>query len=461
MKLAAPPPHLNDSRGRRSRILEDSGELSLCQIAHLYRRAGFGATSEDLAAATKVGYEATVQNWIAGLGVPDPGASKIQAPPTISMGEYFAARGAAHQRALVEAINQWPIIIPWWIARMVAAQNPLTEKLTLVLHNLFPTAIAKVGFPKDMVTQNELFCTKGPGRFDDLVTLVAHDTAMLMWLDAFQMGGKNPNENFPRELMERFTMGIGNYTQADVHAAAVCFSGIVYDYATEKCFYEPVHHAPLTFLGHRGILQPTQVLKLVTHSAASHAYVPSRFWSWLAWPVQPGDRVLVPLVDSYAADLSVSSLLKNIFLHPEFRSPKAVRGLVKQPIEYVAGALRALDFSPQEIARGHPPLYPALSGMGQIPFDPPSVGGWGQNRTWLSSASVLARWRFASEIVKSKSANLSTVVDAPPRARPAAAAELLSIASWSPTTERALAQVAKDPEAVTTVALISPEYVTN
>ncbi|MHB8594656.1 MAG: DUF1800 domain-containing protein, partial [Acidimicrobiales bacterium] len=386
-------------------------------VALLYRRAGFGATPAELEAAAAAGYSATVESWVAALGQPDPTASLLAPPELVSVPTSFAGYPAgsdARRQLIAGARRQLPSLISWWIARMMAAGNPLTEKLPLLLHDQFPTAVSKVQFPSLMLAQNQLFRAQGAGSFDALTQTVSKDPAMLIWLDAGTDNKGHPNENFSRELMERFTMGIGNYTQADVTAAAVCFTGWRYDLATGAFAFEPRNHdsTPQTFLGQTGINTGEQVIDVVTHTAASHSWVVSRMWSFLAYPVTPSDPVVASLTPIYTQGLSLGTLLRAIFLHPQFTSSQTRSGLVKQPIEWVAGSLRALGFSPRAVAGGQPDVYQVLAAMGQVPFDPPIVGGWPQNDGWLSTAAALARWQWANQVVAMPGADLSPVSDA-------------------------------------------------
>ena len=247
----------------------------------------------------------------------------------------------------------------WWLGRMIVTSTPLKEKLTFLLHGQFPTAISKVKYPAYMYGQNQLFRTLGSGDFTALTQAVATDPAMLIWLDADSNKASDPNENFARELMERFTMGIGSYTQDDVLAASFCFTGWSVDRRTGVFVFDAADHAdrPQTFLAKTGVSSGSQVIDIVTQSAASSRFVPSRFWSVLAYPVTPHDPVIHDLAPGYAADRNLANLLSAIFLHPEFTSSKAIRGLVKQPTEYVVGALRALGIGPADLQakadRGH------------------------------------------------------------------------------------------------------------
>ncbi len=433
-------------------------------VAHLYRRAGFGAVPNQLAAAAGAGFDATVSVLVDGLGAPDPGADAVPAPTlsTPPPPSQRRAMGVTARRALSEQLHhEFVGVSTWWLSRMLATTNPLLEKLTLLVHGHFPTAISKVRFPLYMYGQNQLFRSHGSGDFGALTQAVASDPAMLIWLDANSNKASNPNENFARELMERFTMGIGTYTQSDVRAAAYCFTGWKLDPRTGTYAFDAAQHAttPQTFLGSTGVTTGRQVIDIVTHSDASSRFVPSRFWSYLAYPVAPDDPVVSDLAPGYAADRNVAKLLAAIFRHPRFIERASLQGLVKQPAEYVVGALRALGVTAADLQAKPGLLLQTFAGLGQVLFDPPSVGGWPQNLYWLSTAAALTRWNFAHHLARR--GDISLVADAAPAARVDAAAGMLSLSGWSSQTAAALRRAATNPPTLVTLALVSPEYVSN
>jgi uncharacterized protein (DUF1800 family) len=433
-------------------------------LALLYRRLGFGATPSELSDAAAAGYSATAKTLLGGFGQPDPGGDAVPVPtfaPIPADRAALRSNPAARENYVQSLRSEARALIAWWVARMVATTNPAQEKLTFLLHGHFPTAISKVRYPQFMYGQNQLFRSQGSGDFTQLTQSVATDPAMLIWLDASSDKAADPNENFARELMERFTMGIGTYTEADVRAAAYCFTGWQLDLRTGAFSISSLDHsdAPQTFLGHVGINSGTQVIDIVTTTAASARYVPAALWSHLAFPVTTSSPVVGDLAPAYGADHDVAGLLSAIVSHPDFVSNSTLTGLIKQPVEYAVGALRALGVSGQAVQSRSDGVLAVLAGLGQVPFNPPSVGGWGQNSYWLSTAAALARWQFASRL--SREADISRVADAPVRSRVDAAAELLSVPSWSSETARALAGAAGNPADLVTLALVSPEFVSN
>ncbi|MGH9122414.1 MAG: DUF1800 family protein, partial [Acidimicrobiales bacterium] len=159
-------------------------------IAHLYRRAGFGATATELSAATKAGYSATVSNLVAGLGAPDPAADAVPVPnftmPIANLTQLRDNDLAAYQAYQKQLAAEHPELVTWWLGRMLATTQPLAEKLTFLLHGHLPTAISKVRYSAFMYRQNQLFRTEGWGDFPSFMEQVSADPAMLIWLDADQ-----------------------------------------------------------------------------------------------------------------------------------------------------------------------------------------------------------------------------------------------------------------------------------
>jgi uncharacterized protein (DUF1800 family) len=432
------------------------------RIAHLYRRAGFGARAEELDAAVAAGYEATVDRLL-DLSRPDTGADAVAAPTfakpraASELPSDPQARRAAQQAEQKTQREEGVRLSQWWVDRMVLSTTPLREKLTLFWHGHFATSVQKVKEPELMYRQNQIFRSQGAGSFEALAQAVAKDPSMLIWLDANQNRRESPNENFARELFERFTLGIGNYSEPDVKDASRAFTGWQYRRQNDTFTVAAALHdtGAKTVLGQTGPFGGEDVVRLAAHQPASAAFVSSRLWSHFARPARPDDPLVKELAAGFAAnDLDVGRLLRAIFLHPQFGAPATRTGLVKEPIAYVAGTLRALGL---RAASPGINAVQTLGGLGQQPFAPPNVGGWPQNGYWLTTSFALTRLRFASAVVAR--ANLGAVSSAPAADRPAATARLLSVDGWGPTTAAALAKVADDPKALVTLALVSPEYV--
>jgi uncharacterized protein (DUF1800 family) len=424
-------------------------------IAHLLRRTGFGPTAAEVDAATAAGYDATVSALLDFSG-PDP-ADGI-ATPTLGPAPPAAGavpRSAAQQQALAAQRRADLVALTgWWLRRMAATAHPLREKLTWFWHGHFATSVQKVQRADYMAAQNQLFRQLGAGDFEALTLAVAKGPAMMIWLDTVTDVAAHPNENFARECMELFTLGIGNYTEDDVKEAARAFTGWKFDRTTGGFRLVARQHddGQKTVLGQAGAWGGEDVVRILTHAPASARFVAARLWSHFAYPVAPGDPVVDDLAPGFAADRDVAGLVRAILLHPQFRSPAATGGLVKQPVEWVVGAARVLGVPVADTR-----FVAALEALGEQPFAPPNVGGWPQNGYWLTTASMLTRLRVAAAMVAgAPAAALAPVTAAGDR--PAAAAHLLSVDGWGPATAAALSQAADDPHLLMTMALVSPEF---
>jgi uncharacterized protein (DUF1800 family) len=451
-------------------------------LAHLYRRAGFGARPDELDAAVARGYRATVESLLAGLAGPDPAGDGV-ALPTLTMPAAYPpppasadanARLALARQHRAEENQKEQALQAWWVNRMIATSTPLREKLTLLWSGHFATGFAKVANAALMHRQNQLFRTLGAGSFQALTVAVAKDPAMQVWLDAATDVAAQPNENFARELMELFTLGIGNYSEADVKDAARCFTGWSFNRMTGSFVLRSRLHdaGQKTVLGQTGNFDGEDLIRILTNEPASHRFVVAKLWSHLAYPVTQADPVVSELTPAYGQNLDITALLRAIFLHPEFTGATARAGLVKQPVEYVVGAARAFGLGAMPSTAGvagaaaatrprraSPSLPQVLRQLAQDLFNPPNVGGWPQNEYWLSTVSAVLRLQFGTQV--GASAALDWLSPVPVADRPAALARFLSIDGWGSTTLAALGHVASDPPTLVALALSAPEYVLN
>ena len=430
-------------------------------VTHLLRRTGYAARPADVDAAVAVGYRATVERLMTGLTQPAPGADAVPVP---QFDPFQGPKGAAgsperkqEQTARATEARQ---LVGWWLQRMVASEQPFQEKLAFFWHGHFATAIQKVKLAAYMYGQNQVFRKLGLGPFENLTQAVGKDPAMLIWLDADQDKKGHPNENFARELMELFTLGIGNYSEADVQAGARCFTGWGLNRQTGAYALRPAQHdtGTKTYLGHSGNLSGEDAIHLCCQHPATARHLAVRLWSRFAAPIGPDDPIAADLAAAWARDQRGDTLVRAMLLHPRFTSPDVKAGLVKQPVEWVVGALRALGLG---LGAGDAQVGQAtgavLQALGQVPFNPPSVGGWPAEAGWLTTATQLSRLRYA-QLLASK-ADLSTITGVAPAARPLAAARLLGVEAWGDQTTAALARASADPKALMALALIAPQNV--
>ncbi len=342
---------------------------------------------------------------------------------------------------------------------MIMSSQPLVEKMTLLLHSHFATAISKVRLASLMLDQNNTIRSNVFGNFESLTLALAQDPAMMIWLDTVTNIAGKPNENFARELMERFTLGVGNYRQSDVSNAARAFTGWRFNKETVAFEINPSRHdnGVKTFLGVTGNLGGNDIISVIFERADSSRFIAASLFSMLAYPISNTDPIAIELGDMIAPSNNLGSLVANIANRPEFLSTTSLNGLVKQPVEYLVGAMKALKITLDPSAPKQ--IINILNQFGQVLFDPPNVGGWPQNSYWLSTASTQSRASIAN--ILATIGDISSVEDSATSDRVDATIALLGISHSGPETLNALARVTSNPITTVALAMCSPEYVCN
>jgi uncharacterized protein (DUF1800 family) len=363
----------------------DQAPWDLRRVVHLHRRTGFAATWAEVQRDLKDGPQAAIDRVLTGkaatAGVPGDFAKTADL-----LGESAAT---SNDPARLKA---------WWVYRMLFGPDPLTERLALLWHDHFATSNLKVENLVFMKQQNELFRKLGRGRFGELLSAVVHDPAMLVWLDAPSNRKGHPNENLARELMELFSMGIGNYTEADVKEAARALTGWTLD---EQTFTEvAVRHdgGEKTILGQKGPWKGDDLVRMVLEHPAT-----SRRLAWRVCELFLGEKALATadvgaLAEGLRArDLDMGWAVETVLRSRTFFADDNLGNHVLPPVEYVLGAARALElFDPPSSTLV---LAEWCGRLGQDLFYPPNVGGWPGGRSWLTTRSLLGRANYAAALL--------------------------------------------------------------
>lgn len=419
------------------------------KVAHLLRRATFGATSEEVDAAASAGFSRTVDRLVETPPGPPP------ALPAAAIRDGYGLN--------------LPDLQLWWLQHMLASPTPFAERITLFMHSHFTSDFQKVGLQTPYLHWQNL--TWRQMAFTDLrsaLLKVTADPAMLRYLDLSQSTGKAPNENYSRELMELFTMGAGQFQEADVRGGAKALAGwvepkpdrvvdVVVDQKNNVVRKYPVWDSPaegkvdprrtytgsdITFLGKTGKLDTEGVISAILSRPATAVHFTTKLLSDFGM-AKPPDAWVKRLADQFrSSKYDFKTLYAAIFKSPEFTSPAAYRSLVKNPTELMVHSLKALK-APQ-LARLAVTSGPA---MGQQLFNPPDVGGWPRNEAWISSNDVMSRVNFVS--------NLLGQVKNPPPAVEAHQQQLEGV--LSPQTAKLLSQ-ATDDKTRWLLILASPEF---
>ncbi|HEU5378106.1 MAG TPA: DUF1800 domain-containing protein [Ktedonobacteraceae bacterium] len=345
------------------------------QIGHLLRRAGFGGTADELRMYSNLGYQGAVERLLNYKQVDDSALEQRLRSLNIDL-----ARPQDQQR--------------WWLLRMAWTQRPLLEKMTLFWHGVLVSSFRKVGGPRvyqRMIVQNNFLRAHAFDTFDTILLGITSDPAMLFYLDLTKSTKKRPNENYARELMELFSIGL-HYTQQDVSAGAAALTGWHARGLTSA--YNPRDHTaqPLNFLGQTGNFDYKDVVRILASHPAAPWFICRKLFTFFAYE-NPSTEDLKPLVDAYVqSGHNMGAVMRALLLSPQFSSAKAYRSRLKSPVEFTVGAYRALGI------QGDGTGLPAITTlMGQTLFDPPNVSGWPGDKvsaSWLNSGTWMTRLNY-------------------------------------------------------------------
>jgi uncharacterized protein (DUF1800 family) len=360
------------------------------RISHLLRRAGFGLTREEHDRYQSLGLEKTLDEVINYQQVDDAVAEDLAAQITID----------PSQRA---------IPIAWWLVRIANTKRPLQEKMTLFWHGLLTSQISEVKDPTAMVAQNEFFRAHAMDAFPDILKGISRDRAMMTYLDIDGSSRQAPNENYARELMELFALGIGNYTEEDVREASRAFTGWnvprnriegpLYTLAEPVFRQQRYDNGTKTVLGQTGNFGPDEIVDVITSQPASGEHIVRKLFGFFIYPDASDDDIR-PFVQVYESNgKRIGAVVEAMLRSEVFYSPAAYRATIKSPVEYAVSAVKALGLQGQVTqllaqAGQRGATAGALSSMGQTLFEPPNVAGWPGGATWLNSSTMFARLNF-------------------------------------------------------------------
>lgn len=412
-------------------------------VSHVLRRLTFGPTAAEVDAAVRDGLEATVARLLrpaAPPALPDLGPDPLGA---LGKGATRERRQEARKRAQAQVTQA----LSWWLGRMVASSTA-AEKLTFFWHGHWATSVQKVRSATLMLGQQRTLRVYGAGATGPLVRAMLRDPALIVWLDGQRNTRKAPNENLAREVMELFTLGVGHYTEDDVKAAARVLTGWQIDRAAGTARLVAARHdeRPVTLLGRTGALDLDAYADLLVRHPAHVPFLAGRVWARYG----SGDPAPAEMMSALvAAGNDVAAMLGVLARHASF--PAAAGHLVKQPVEWMVGALRQLRISDKSAVAG-------LRALGQVPFRPPSVGGWPSGEAWLTTASAQARLRIGQQLATQAAAAVQDLTDTAAGDRLDAVARLLAVDAWTDRTAAVLEPAAKQPRKLLAIALATPEY---
>jgi uncharacterized protein (DUF1800 family) len=397
------------------------------RAAHLLARAGFGGTPEEIAKLATMSPRQAVRSLVYfekvdnshlqpfdHSGIHEPGLEPFpESRPAAtdraqasgeSMGVRVKASGNRPLQPVANKFFYWlrasvletNRVAYWWANRMLTTHAPLQEKMALFWHGHFANNEDKVRDYRKLLNQLALFQTKGTGNFRNLVVAVAQDPAMLCFLDA----GKNikgaPNENFAREIMELFTMGVGNYTEQDVREAARAFTG--WNYVDTRFVVNDDEHdaAPKTFLNETGKFDGVGIIDVIMKQPVTANFIADKLYRFFV------REDLEPKAQAALGEClrnnryEIGPFLETVFLSTDFYSDLSMGGQIQGPVALAVSTYKKLGL---KAVPGVPDFNAATGALGQRLFAPPTVAGWAQGRSWITPGLLLERGNFARDVL--------------------------------------------------------------
>jgi uncharacterized protein (DUF1800 family) len=393
---------------------------------------------------------AATQATVLEHGLSDPGLDSVPSLHLADLGPFPQGSTAASTTFWDTIETDSGELVMWWLDRMVESDYPLNERMTWFWHGHWATSISGVSYPLTMQKQNNTLREYALGNFRDMAKSMVVDGALNVWLNNNENYIQSPNENLAREFMELMTLGVNKFSQHDVTAAARALTGYSTDQSNGNVTFDPKQHfaTPLNILGTRSKLDAETFAALVVSKDENARFITDRIW----FRFVSGTTTAPDSLAGSFADRDIASLVSALVRSTVWTNP--ANALVKSPVEWFVGACRALRVRPTSLNTGGTQWE--LSQMGQLPFNPPNVGGWTYGQAWLSGVAFQYRFELAASLVaKGDLAPLSVSKSKMVQA----CADWLGIPEWSRRTSATLAAAVDTPSEVALIAMLSPEYV--
>jgi uncharacterized protein (DUF1800 family) len=377
--------------------------MSLEDARHLLNRTGFGASPAEISALLPKTNEQAVDQLL-DQAVQHRGAQAAPPPWAFEPGvdnrkpkDMSPEERMIFEKGLQEERME---LKGWWYRQMIRTPSPLAEHMTLFWHNHFTSSFDKVRWPVFMYRQNVLLRQDALGNFRTLLQAVAKDPAMVLYLDTQSNHKTQPNENFARELMELFTLGIGHYSEKDIQEAARAFSGWQIDMKTGAFVVRPRLHddGEKQFLGRRGNFQGEEILSILLEEPRTAEFITEKLWREFISP-DPDPAEVKRLAAIFRKEnYEIQPLLRALFLSPAFWDPKNRGVLTKSPVDLIVGTVRTFQVPGDDMQ----PFVVAGRSMGMDIFEPPNVKGWSGGQRWISTYTLLTRRQFLTRLLRGK-----------------------------------------------------------
>jgi len=362
----------------------------LQKAAHLYRRAAFSGSPGQLQQAVDAGLPQTLDRLF------DVSGSQAYDQEMNQAARFLLGNNDPRQAAA------------WWLLRMLNSPCPMLEKMTLFWHGHFATSAQKVQDVQPMLAQNQLLRQYALSHFEPLVQAISKDVAMLTYLDSEENRKTRPNENYARELMELFCLGLDRYSEQDIKEIARCFTGweVRRVSGSARFRFNEHQHDPgtKTFLGQTGKFGGTDAVRIVVGRDDAKRFIARNLIRFFVFEDRPLDEALVePVAQTLKHnDFNIAAAVRLILSSNLFFSPLAIGRKIRSPVELVIGLLHQLDATAET-----QPMMEDLEQMGQLPLFPPNVKGWEGGRRWLNASTLLARANFVRRVANRQGVTLS------------------------------------------------------
>jgi uncharacterized protein (DUF1800 family) len=393
--------------------------------AHLLNRAAFGPTPDEIAAAHKKGLVATVEDLVEvkaeAANVPPPEWAHPRNIREVRMGVRESKDNPEQRQEKLREIRMMEgkeilDLRGWWLQRMMTGPAPLLEKMTLFWHGHFATSVQKVKDAYWMWLENDTLRRNALGNFGVLTKKISRDPAMMIYLDLQQSRQEHPNENWARELMELFTVGIGNYSEQDIRESARAFTGYRLDMTIQQFRFAPFQQdkGTKTFMGRTGALSGDDIIDTLLRQPACAQFIGRKLWRFFVED-DPSPQIVDAVASRIRAhNYEMRPVLREIFSSTEFYSDRAMRTQIKSPVQYLLQTAKLLDTPlPSPLVSQN-----AMRQMGQILFAPPNVKGWDGGKAWITTSTLLFRYNFANYLINGDAMLPANAGRRPPGAGP-------------------------------------------
>lgn len=378
------------------------GRLSFSDTRHLVARTALGAEYGGVKALEGKTRREAVSILLTSAPIRTPGLPALTPWANVTRMKEQSNMGGKRARKMMKIEGKR--LKNWWMKHLLNTDAPVNEHMTLFWHNHFTSSLEKVEQPHLLYLQNQFLRKNAMGNFRTMIHEVARDPAMLVYLDGDKNVKGSPNENFARELLELFTIGRGHYSEADIKAAAIAFTGWgtdrnrgTYTYSAEK--HDP---RPTTFMGRKGVFTGDQIIDIILEKPRTAEFIAEKFWREFVSDAHPEPHVIKRWGAVFRqSNYNIKALLSEVLNSDQFWATKYRGTLTKSPVDLVVGTLRTLPFpklSTTELAH-------ITQLLGQDLFDPPTVKGWSGGTSWIDTQTLLVRTSLLNKLTRHSSAS--------------------------------------------------------